>query len=450
MDIIEKKADSQVMVDNNTSDIVLGQHNKLCGDENVQPQGVHYLSKYISSYNPEQWTKDLIAKSMPVARRWAVNRRRNGDNIADFEDEIFEIDGIERQLYKQMNKTFIHHIKVHGYVEKAADYVAMLKNVEDYDHNYYHKIISKMRKDFVKNNRQIEEINEKDIQTESDLMLIKLLQNFNKSLDYLISKTTEFMHKVNELGNTAYQMILDGKQPDLQDWSIKIQMNDALFEENKQFLSQTINHFNSMLNYNATLGVSEIRLLLNQKEGCRKEKLYHQAEELIIQIYNSLPTFTKEEKREQAKIYKEICTFVLEVIPLTGRISVDIINFIFDRGFLSRMSRDLLLKIEPRINSIGMTALFKKPLQQMFEQTYQNYLSGNVKTSDYYVFEIAEAYGYKDLGVIAIKKRLDVAQAHYDSKMLTTSDLKIIELALHFIPELVPDCLKKEKALHTK
>ncbi len=451
MDIIEKEVASQVMdKDSNDLCVFINPQEKFCRDENGKILTIAELQKHSVHYDAKQWTKDLIAKSMPVARRLAVKRLRNGDNIADFEDEILEIDSIERRLYLQMNNTFIHHINIHGYAEKAVVYVSMLKNVKDYNHNYYHQVISKMRKDFVNNNRKIDEINEKNSPSESDVILRNLLQNFNKSLDYLISKTTEFMHKVNDIGNSAYQMIVDGKHPDLQAWSLKIQINDALFEENKQFLSQTISHFNSLLNYNARLGAPEISLLLNQKEGCRQEKLYHQVEELIIRIYNSLPNSTKEEKREKAKIYKEICTFVLDVIPLTGRISIDIIYFIFDRGFLSNMSRDLLLKIEPRINSIGMTALFKKPLQQMFEQTYQNYLSGNVKSSDYYVFEIAIAYGYKDLCTAAIKKRLSVVQANKNSRSLTSSDLKMIELALHFMPDIVPNDLKNIESLRTK
>ena len=81
-----------------------------------------------------------------------------------------------------------------------------------------------------------------------------------------------------------------------------------------------------------------------------------------------------------------------DVIPLTGRISINMINFIFDRGFLSPMSRSLLLKIQPRINSLSMTPLFHYPLERMLKKVYENYLDGVFTQSDCCVVQVALAY----------------------------------------------------------
>ena len=318
------------------------------------------------SFNKRFLIRDAIAKSMPVARRWAVERMKNGEKFEDFEDEIIEIYAIERRLYLNMQQTFLDHIKHHGYDMNSIVFVEKLHHVKEFNHNEYNKLLSEMRKSFVKNN--------------------------NHSVEYLISKTTEFVCKINEIGRAAYEMLQDGNRLDFSKWSAKMVLQDAVFEENKQFLKQTLKHFASMKNNKVKLGVSEIRLLLNQKDGCRREKYYHQAEEWIISIYNSLPADTKQEKEEQAQIYKEICAFVYDIIPLTGRISINMINFIFDRGFLSPMSRDLLLKIRPRINSLSMTPLFHYPLMHMLENVYADYRLGELSQSDWCVLEVTAAY----------------------------------------------------------
>ena len=81
-----------------------------------------------------------------------------------------------------------------------------------------------------------------------------------------------------------------------------------------------------------------------------------------------------------------------DIVPLTGRISVNMINFIFDRGFLSQMSRNLLLKIHPRINSLSMTPLFHYPLKRMLKNVYADYLDGTFTASDYFVVQVALEY----------------------------------------------------------
>lgn len=317
-------------------------------------------------YDKKTFEQTTLKKLMPVARRWAVTRMHNGEDFSNFEEEVLEIDSIEVKLYAKMKFTFLESVRVHGYDHKDAAFVTEMHAMEDFDRNAYSKLLGRMRKSYAKEK--------------------------SRSLEYLISKTTEFVRKINDVGRSAFAMLMEGKQLDFEKWSAEQALQNAVFEENKQFLKQTLKHLESMQRNKVKLGVSEIRLLLNQKDGCRREKLYHAAEEWIISIYNSLPCATADEKAAQGQIYKEICAFVYDVIPLTGRISVNMINFIFDRGFLSPMSRSLLLKIQPRINSLSMTPLFHYPLERMLKKVYENYLDGVFTQSDYCVVQVALAY----------------------------------------------------------
>lgn len=317
-------------------------------------------------YDKKTFEQATLKKLMPVARRWAVTRMHNGEDFSNFEEEVLEIDSIEVKLYAKMKFTFLESVRVHGYDHKDAAFVTEMHAMEDFDRNAYSKLLGRMRKSYAKEK--------------------------SRSLEYLISKTTEFVRKINDVGRSAFAMLMEGKQLDFEKWSAEQALQNAVFEENKQFLKQTLKHLESMQRNKVKLGVSEIRLLLNQKDGCRREKLYHAAEEWIISIYNSLPCATADEKAAQGQIYKEICAFVYDVIPLTGRISVNMINFIFDRGFLSPMSRSLLLKIQPRINSLSMTPLFHYPLERMLKKVYENYLDGVFTQSDYCVVQVALAY----------------------------------------------------------
>lgn len=317
-------------------------------------------------YDKKTFEKATLKKLMPVARRWAVTRINNGEDFGDFEDEVFQIDSIEVKLYAKMKFTFLQSVHIHGCDHKDIGFVVALEAIPDFDRNVYSKLLGRMRKSYAKDK--------------------------SRSLEYLISKTTEFVHKINDVGRAAFARLMEGKQLDFEQWSAEQILQDRVFEENKLFLKQTIKHLESMRLNKVKLGVSEIRLLLNQKDGCRREKLYHIAEEWIISIYNSLPCATAEEKAAQGQIYKEICSFVYDIVPLTGRISVNMINFIFDRGFLSSMSRSLLLKIYPRINSLSMTPLFHYPLKRMLKNVYADYLDDIFTASDYFVVQVALVY----------------------------------------------------------
>ena len=370
MEIIGNDSVSVVVKDSAAAKTILG--NLINGvknfvqdasDENAVRK-VPYYEKM--GYDKKTFEKATLKKLMPVARRWAVTRINNGEDFGDFEEDVFQIDSIEVKLYAKMKFTFLQSVHIHGCDHKDIGFVEALEAISDFDQNVYSKLLGRMRKSYAKDK--------------------------SRSLEYLISKTTEFVHKINDVGRAAFARLMEGKQLDFEQWSAEQILQDRVFEENKLFLKQTIKHLEIMKQNKVKLGVSEIRLLLNQKDGCRREKLYHIAEEWIISIYNSLPCATAEEKAAQGQIYKEICSFVYDIIPLTGRISVNMINFIFDRGFLSPMSRSLLLKIYPRINSLSMTPLFHYPLERMLKKVYENYLDGVFTQSDYCVVQVALVY----------------------------------------------------------
>lgn len=370
MEIIGNDTVSTVVKDSAAAKTILG--NLINGvknfvqdasDENAVRK-VPYYEKM--GYDKKTFEKATLKKLMPVARRWAVTRIHNGEDFGDFEEDVFQIDSIEVKLYAKMKFTFLQSVHIHGCDHKDIGFVEALEAISDFDQNVYSKLLGRMRKSYAKDK--------------------------SRSLEYLISKTTEFVHKINDVGRAAFARLMEGKQLDFEQWSAEQILQDRVFEENKLFLKQTIKHLEIMKQNKVKLGVSEIRLLLNQKDGCRREKLYHIAEEWIISIYNSLPCVTAEEKAAQGQIYKEICSFVYDIVPLTGRISVNMINFIFDRGFLSPMSRSLLLKIYPRINSLSMTPLFHYPLKRMLKNVYADYLDGIFTASDYFVVQVALVY----------------------------------------------------------
>lgn len=370
MEIIGNDTVSTVVKDSAAAKTILG--NLINGVKNfVQDASdgnavrkVPYYEKM--GYDKKTFEKATLKKLMPVARRWAVTRIHNGEDFGDFEEDVFQIDSIEVKLYAKMKFTFLQSVHIHGCDHKDIGFVVALEAIPDFDRNVYSKLLGRMRKSYAKDK--------------------------SRSLEYLISKTTEFVHKINDVGRAAFARLMEGKQLDFEQWSAEQILQDRVFEENKLFLKQTIKHLESMKLNKVKLGVSEIRLLLNQKDGCRREKLYHIAEEWIISIYNSLPCATAEEKAAQGQIYKEICSFVYDIVPLTGRISVNMINFIFDRGFLSSMSRSLLLKIYPRINSLSMTPLFHYPLKRMLKNVYADYLDDIFTASDYFVVQVALVY----------------------------------------------------------
>ncbi len=348
----------------------------------------------ISESMKKQWVNDAMRKATPVARRWAAHLMKDEKkDFAEFEESFMEVIFVEDKLYKSMKNSLIKHIERHGLDAVGLAFLDKFKAIENFNFHVYEAQLRQVRRQFVRNEQKIEHIAElpkaKSAQFEEDKQsLIKQ----NDNLEYLISKINEFLRKVRDLNAVAYQMLLDGKSPDLETWSVQVVLNDNLFEENKQFLKQTLHHVESLEENRCKLGVAEIRLLLYHEQGCRRAKLYKMVEAQIIDIFYHLQS---EDERRQ--VYPEICSFVTRLVPQVGYISPHMITFIFDRGFISEMSRDLLLNIKPVISQLNMTPLILIQLKKFFNETLERMRKGVFSETDEYVLEIMQAYSPKEI-----------------------------------------------------
>lgn len=317
---------------------------------NISPQ-----TKYL-------WKRDMLGKGTPVARRWADYRMKNGEIFEEFEEEYLEVVFLEQNLYDSMKETLCHHVKLHGLDDISQSFFDKFVEVKSFNrHVYISEILKPIRKAFVK---------------DSD----------NRYLEYLISKITEYLNKVSDIGGTIFEMLVQGKKPDLVVWSREAAIQDAVFEEHKQYLKQTLNHIAALERFHCKLGLKEIRMLLYGQVGCRRQKLYFEVETRIMEIFYSL------EKEQRDEVYKEICQFVSEVVPNVGYISPRTISFIFDSGFLSSSTRDLLVKIYPCISSLGMVSLLYKPLLAYYEDLKDALLFNKVTPTGKYTMELMELY----------------------------------------------------------
>ncbi len=325
----------------------------------------------IDAKTKARWTRDAICKATPVARRWAVARMKNGDDFGDFEPEFMDVIFVELRLYEQMKQTLYHNVQLHGLDAVAQGFFDEFIAIKDFNRNQYAQIMKKVRKAYAKDSG-------------------------NRYLEYLISKLNEYIGKVQDLGRMGYQLLADGKSPDFESWSDKVAINDTIFEENKQFLKQTLHHLDCLERTNSyEFGVSDLRILLYHKDGCRREKLYRQAEIWIIKIYNQLKT-----EQERRSVYKEICDFVADLVPSVGYISPGMISFIFDREYLSAESRDLLVKIKPVITNLGMTPLIIRDLLIAYEKLAARVRrKDDITESDEFVMQIMQLYAPKQIDV---------------------------------------------------
>ncbi|MBR1840502.1 MAG: hypothetical protein IJ778_00030 [Alphaproteobacteria bacterium] len=298
---------------------------------------------------------------MPVARKVAMYRMKNeGKTFAEVEPELEQIDAIEARLYAKMKKALEEHIRRHGLDMVSLALFREFEDLECYDKNKVQAILSKIGRAYVHN------IN-------------------NRNLEYLIAKISEYQRKVTDLGKTAYEMIMAGKTPDFDAWSDKMLMQDALYEENKQFLKQALHHLRTLEQNKVKLGVADIRMLMYHRQGCRREKLYHQVEEWIVKIFHELD---KEKKQE---VFPEICSFLAELVPQVGYISANMVIFVCGTG-ISNESKDMLLKIHPVITRQGMTPLIVAPLENYYATAVKNLKKGKLTATDENVLEIMQCY----------------------------------------------------------
>lgn len=347
--------------------------------------------------NKNEMIRSAFKEATPVARRVAAQRMKNGKSFAEIEDEFINIIGIESPLYDSMKESLIDHIQRHGLNAIALKYFDEFVQVEYFTKHAYQKVLKKVRHAYVDIEHQISDA-EADLAKAEQNSIEKFrleqdrkkLDTSLKSLEYLISKITEYLQKVDDLSSIAYEMIMSGKTPDFESWRDKMIIQDILFEENKQFLKQSLHHLAVLEQNKCKLGIEDLRLLLYHKQGCRREKLYRKVEEWIIKIYYSLDT-----EDERRIIYKDICMFVEDVVPMAGYISPMIIRFILDRDFVSEDSRNLLIKIKSVVANLYMTSLIVTPLRRMYDRAVENLSKQSISESDIYVMEVMKLYNPK-------------------------------------------------------
>lgn len=333
--------------------------------------------KDIKNMDQQALMQDAFKKATPVARKVAMYRMKvEGKEFADVEDEFIDIIGIESRLYDNMKKSLVERILRHGLDVKSLELFDDFLGLPYFDKNMINSILRKVRRAYVQDQG-------------------------NRNLEYLIAKLNEYLRKVDDLGKTAYDMVMSGKNPDFDTWSDKMVMQDALFEENKQFLKQALHHLQTLEQNRVKLGIADIRMLMYHRDGCRREKLYHQVEEMIIKIYNHLDT-----EDERQEVYPEICDFVAEIVPQVGYISANMVIFICARGFISDHSRELLCKIRPVVMRLGMTPLITTPFEHYYAAALKNIAKGTLTATDDNVLTILQAYKGLPEDVIASWKAL--------------------------------------------
>ena len=340
--------------------------------------------------------KRAFKEATPVARKFAAQRMKEGKSFEEIEDEFLNIIGIESPLYDSMKESLVDHIQRHGLNAVALEYFDEFVQVDYFTKHAYQKVLKKVRHAYVSMEHQINDVDVKIAKVNDFLAKTKLEQEKKKldtslkNLEYLISKITEYLQKVDDLSSVVYDMIMKGKSPDFEAWRDKMIIQDILFEENKQFLKQSLHHLAVLEQNKCKLGIDDLRLLLYHKQGCRREKLYRKVEEWIIKIYYSLDT-----EDERRIIYKDICMFVEDVVPMAGYISPMIIHFILDRDFVSEDSRNLLMKIKPVVANLCMTSLIVTPLRRMYDRAVENLEKQSLSESDIYVMEVMKTYNPK-------------------------------------------------------
>lgn len=344
--------------------------------------------------------RNAFKQATPVARRVAITKMEGGVPFADIEDEFFNIVAIERKIYDGIKNELVIHIRRHGLDANALQYFDLFVAVKSFDKNVYNRILQRVRRSYSSTEKKIVKL-EKDIFLKSiaknyDVRFLEEEQEILKrqlgNLQYLIAKMNEYLKKVDDFAKEAFTMVMAGKQPDLDYWSSQVVIQNNLFEEHKQFLKQTLHHLETLRDNKCYLGIDAIKILLYHKQGCRRQKLYRCVEEWIIRIYYDLRT-----EDERRAIYKDICEFVQEIVPIAGYISPCIIGFVFDRGFLSDYSRDMLIKIQPIVTEMNMQTVITSPLREFTDKALMHLREGAFNSSDNNALEVYQCYHSKPL-----------------------------------------------------
>lgn len=311
--------------------------------------------------------KFALRKTTPVARKWAANEISNGKTFAEVEEKYLKIKAVEDKLYGEMKETLTSHISRHGLDAYALAFFEEFQAIECFDKNAYNSLLKKIRRAYAQSDG-------------------------NRSLEYLLAKIGEYMRKISDLNKTAWEMLVNGQEPDFRSWSDQVILQDNLFEENKQFLKQTLHHLELLEKNKVKMGVPEIKLLLYHKEGCRREKLYRRTEEWVIRLFMGLQT-----DAERQSVYKDICQFLAELVPEVGYISPFMVKFIFSNGYVSENTRDLLVKVQPVIKKLSMSPIIYFQLEDFYMIAKKHLKFHRLNNTDRYVYQLLNLYAPSEI-----------------------------------------------------
>lgn len=311
--------------------------------------------------------KIALRKATPVARKWAASEMSSGKTFTDIEEKYLKIKAVEDKIYGEMKETLIDHISRHGLDAYALAFFEDFQAIESFDKNAYNSLLKKIRRAYAQSDG-------------------------NRSLEYLLAKIGEYLRKISDLNKTAWEMLVEGQEPDFRSWSDQVVLQDNLFEENKQFLKQTLHHLEILEKNRVKMGVPEIKLLLYHKEGCRREKLYRRTEERIISLFLSLST-----DAERQSVYKDICQFLADLVPDVGYISPLMVKFIFSNGYVSENTRDLLVKVQPVIKKLSMAPIIAFQLEDFYMIAKKHLKFRRLNNTDRYVYQLLNLYAPQEI-----------------------------------------------------
>jgi hypothetical protein len=193
-----------------------------------------------------------------------------------------------------------------------------------------------------------------------DAMKCKELEVRLCNLEYLTSKVKEFLEKMKEIGREAYELIISGKEAKfLEKWGQIALSQEAVAEENRQFLKQALHHMEVLDKNHVELKASDLKMLLYHREGASQESLYRKIEQWVVKIYYTLS------KPEKEAVYEEICSFVDEVAPQVAYISPMMIRIIIGEDSVSDSAVELLVKYSQLIKSLGMGGIVVMSLKDI-------------------------------------------------------------------------------------
>lgn len=302
--------------------------------------------------------RGVLKDATPVARKVAVNKMQNGMTFQEIESEFNEIKKIEQKMYANLKESMTGHIRRHGLDKDTMELFDEFVRIKEFSFNDYEKVLGHINKVCGSTTRELHNLYLTPSGTKNEGR--RELEIRLTNLEYLTSKVREFLKFAKDLGNTAYDLIMSGKEAVfLEKWGQEALCKEAVDEENKQFLKQSLHHLEVLEKNHAEVGLSDLRMLLYHRKGACQDNLYRKAEKWIVKIYYNLT------KREKDCVYDEICSYVDEVAPQVNYISPMMIRIIIGEDSVSDQAVELLVKYAQIIKSLGMGGIVLMSLKDI-------------------------------------------------------------------------------------